>query len=264
MSKNKVLQAVSRLEIGGTEKALQVFCKYLDKSKFEVIACGWQQGGCRVEELKKLGIQVIVGPVDINDVVREYKIDICHVYRAGKFTPGSLPEKSGGWPKIVETSVFHDFDPVEGDRIDCHLFMSEFSKNRYVKRSPLRSHVQYEVMYNPVDFEELLPKPRDFSNTIGRCSQADEAKWHKVCIDCLPKVFRKVPEAKCVIQGIPDMMRERLAHLSLGERVQVFEPTVNVQEFYRRIDVFIMVHAWVKRLGVSLLRPWQTKFLSSH
>jgi len=239
MSKIKVLQAASRLAIGGTEKALQVFCKYLDKSRFEVIACGWQQGGCRVEELKKLGIRVIVGPVDINKVVRDHKIDICHIYRSGHYEPGSLPDKSKGWPKIVETSIFHDFDPVEGERIDCHLFMSEFSKSRYVNRGPKRSHVQYEVMYNPVDFEELLPKPRDFSNTIGRCSRADEAKWHKVCIDCLPKVFRKVTEAKCIIQGMPDMMRERLAHLSLGERVQVFEPTVNVQEFYRRIDVFI-------------------------
>ncbi len=239
MSKIKVLQAVSRLEIGGTEKALQVFCKYLDKSRFEVIACGWQQGGCRVEELKNLGIPVIVGPVDIDEVVREYKIDICHVHRSGHYEPGSLPTKQRGWPKIVETNVFHDFDPIEGQSIDHHFFVSEFSRKRHLEKNRLQPESRYDVLYNPVDFEEFSERPQNFSSTIGRCSRADEAKWHKVCIDCLPKVLRTVPEAKCVIQGIPDIMRERLARLSMGERVQVFEPTVYVQEFYRRIDVFI-------------------------
>ncbi|MDT7041799.1 glycosyltransferase family 4 protein [Candidatus Nitronereus thalassa] len=238
MTKIKVLQAAHRLDMGGTEKALQVFCKYLDKSKFEVMACGWQQGGCRVNELEKLGIPVIVGPVDLDAIVREHKIDICHVYRSGHHEPGSLPSKSNGWPKIVETSIFHDFDPIEGERIDCHLFMSEFSQMRYLQRESPRASAQYAVMYNPVDFEELLPRQKEFSYTIGRCSRADDAKWHRVCIDCLPKVFRKVPEAQCVIQGIPNTMRERLAQLSLGERVKISEPNVHVQEFYQKIDIF--------------------------
>ncbi len=239
MSKIKVLQAASRLAIGGTEKTLQVFSKYLDKSRFEVIACGWQQGGCRVDELKKLGIRVIVGPVDINEVVREHKIDIYHVHRSGHFEPGSLPTKRRGWPKIVETNVFHDFDSIEGQSIDHHFFVSEFSRRQHLDKNRLQTDPRYDVLYNPVDFEEFSEYPKIFSSTIGRCSRADDAKWHKVCIDCLPKVFRKVPEAQCVIQGIPDTMRERLAHLSLDERVQVYEPTVNVQDFYRRIDVFI-------------------------
>jgi len=239
MSKIKVLQAVRRLEIGGTEKTLQVFCKYLDKSKFQVIACGWERGGCRVEELKKLGIPVIVGPVNINDVVQEHKIDICHVHRSGRYEPGSLPTKQGGWPKIVETNVFYDFDPIEGQFIDHHFFVSEYSRNQHLKKNCLQAASRYDVLYNPVDFNEFPERLKTFSSTIGRCSRADEAKWHKVCIDCLPKVFRKVPGAHCVIQGIPDTMRERLARLSLGDRVQLFEPTVNVQEFYQRIDVFI-------------------------
>jgi glycosyltransferase involved in cell wall biosynthesis len=272
MSKIKVLQAASRLGMGGTEKALQVFCKYLDKSKFEVWACGWEQGGCRVEELEKLGIPVVVGPVDLNEVVREHKIDICHVYRSGHHQPGSLPRKSNGWPKIVETSIFHDFDPIEGDRIDCHLFMSEFSKTRYRQRGSGQTSAQHEVMYNPVDFEEISLRKKEYSYTIGRCSRADDAKWHKVCIDCLPKVFRKVPEAQCLIQGMPDTMRERLAQLSLGQWVQVSEPTVNVQDFYQRIDIFthgarvgetfgsVIAEAMANKIPVvTLSTPWGKK-----
>ncbi len=238
MTKIRVLQAIGRLDIGGTEKALQVFSKYLDRSRFEVHVCARLEGGCRVDSLRHMGIPVIVGPVDLNDVVREHKIDICHVYRSGHHEPGSLPEKSGGWPKIVETNVFHDFDPIEGERINCHLFMSAFSKTRYLQRGCARDSAQHEVMYNPVDFEDLLPRKKDFSYTIGRCSRADDAKWHKVCIDCLPKVFRKVPEAQCVIQGIPDTMRERLTQMSLGDRVQLSSPTLNVQDFYQKIDIF--------------------------
>lgn len=239
MRKIRVLKIAGRLDIGGSEKALQIFCKYLDKSRFEVIACGWERGGCRVEPLRELGIPVIVGPVDINEIIRDYKVDICHAYRSGHYEPGSLPNKSGGWPRIVETNVFHDYDSVEGEKIDYYLFMSEFSKRQYHARGNQRSGTQYDIMYNPVDFEEILPRNKNFSSIIGRCSRADDAKWHKVCIDCLPKVFRKVPVAKCVIQGIPDNMRERLARLSLNEKVQIFEPTINVQEFYQRIDVFI-------------------------
>lgn len=239
MKKIRILKIAGRLDIGGTEKAIQVFCKYLDKSRFEVIACGRDQGGCRVETLKDMGIPVIVGPVDVNEIIREYKIDIFHAYRSGHYEPGSLPEKSKGWPKILETNVFHDYDPLEGDKIDGYLFMSQFSKNYYQKRGMQRPGVLYDVMYNPVDFEELLPRTKKFSYTIGRCSRADDAKWHRVCIDCLPKVFRKVPEAHCVIQGIPDTMRHRLDRLSLDGRIDFFQPKVDVQEFYQRIDVFI-------------------------
>ena len=238
MSKIRVLKSIGRLDIGGTEKALQVFSKYLNKSRFEVIVCARERGGCRAELLKDMGIPVIIGPVHVNDIVHEYKIDIFHAYRSGHYEPGSLPDKINGWPRIVQTNVFHDFDPIEGDKIDCCLFMSEFSKGRYQARGNQETRTVYGVMYNPVDFDELLPRRKSFSNTIGRCSRADEAKWHKVCIDSLPKVFRKVPEAQCIIQGIPTTMRERLARLSLNGRVQICEPRVNVQDFYQRIDVF--------------------------
>ena len=239
MAKVRILQIAGQLDIGGSEKTLQIYSKYLDKSRFEVIACGRERGGSRVQEIEKLGIRVIVGPVNINEVVREYNIDICHVHRSGHYELGSLPTKQRGWPKIVETNVFHDFDPIEGQSIDHHFFVSEFSRNRYLEKNRLSQSLQYDVLYNPVDLEEFPERQKTFSSTIGRCSRADDAKWHKVCIDCLPKVFRKVPEAKCVIQGIPDTMLERLSHLSLNERVQLLEPNMNVQEFYQGIDVFI-------------------------
>lgn len=45
VKKIRVLQACNQLAIGGTEKTLQVFSKYLDRSRFEVYACGLKSGG---------------------------------------------------------------------------------------------------------------------------------------------------------------------------------------------------------------------------
>jgi len=238
MTKIRVLHSCGQLDIGGSEKTLQIFCKYLDKSRFEVIACGRLRGGSRVKELERLGIPVFVQPPNLDTLVREYKIDICHVHRSGHYEPGSLPEKRGGWPRIVETNVFHDFDPVENDRIDYHLFVSRFSRNRYKQQRGENSGSRYEVLYNPVDFDEFAGVEKTFTYTIGRLSRPDDQKWHKVCVNALPKVFRKVPQTRCVIQGATDQVRARLTKLGLRERVELIEPSLRVREFYRRLDVF--------------------------
>jgi len=167
MGKIRVLMACNLLDIGGTEKAIQIFSKYLDKSRFEVVACGRLGGGCRVDELRRFGISVIVGPVDINEVVKDCKIDIFHVYRSGHYEAGSLPEKRNGSPRIVETNVFHDFDQVENERVDWHLFMSQFSRNRYRYQRGENPRARYDVLYNPVDFEEFPFEKKCFSHTIG-------------------------------------------------------------------------------------------------
>jgi glycosyltransferase involved in cell wall biosynthesis len=239
MSKLRVLHITNKLELGGTEKTLQIFCRYLDKSRFEVYACGRLGGGVRAGELERLGIPVVIQPGDLTQLVRDYRIDICHVHRAGAYEPGTLPEKRGGFPRIVETNVFHDFDEQEGDRIDCHCFVSESSKDSYLRRYGRRSGARYEALYNPVDFSEFGSPREPFSAIIGRCSRADDQKWHDVCLDSLPRIFRKVPQARCLFQGATDRVRRKLVSLGVNGRVELVEPSVHVGDFYRRLDVFI-------------------------
>lgn len=238
MSKIRVLHVTNKLELGGTEKTLQIFCRYLDRSQFEVFACGRLGGGVRADELARAGIPVFIQPPDLTQLVREHKIDICHVHRAGTHEPGLLPHKRQGWPRIVETNVFHALDEQEGDRIDAHCFVSESSKATYVRRYGRQTGKRYETIYNPVDFSEFDPIRGPFSSTIGRCSRADDQKWHDVCLHSLPKIFRKVPNARCVIQGATDRVRAKLAGLELGGRVRLQEPSVHVGDFYRQVDVF--------------------------
>ena len=56
MDKCRVLHVCNQLELGGAEKALQVFCKNLDMSRFEVFACGRMSGVDRIALLEWPGI----------------------------------------------------------------------------------------------------------------------------------------------------------------------------------------------------------------
>ena len=71
MAKIRVMLTCNLLDLGGTEKAIQIFAKYLDKSRFEVFACGRWRGGVRVAEIEKMGIPVILQPPDITKLVHE-------------------------------------------------------------------------------------------------------------------------------------------------------------------------------------------------
>ena len=201
MAKIRVLQTSIQLGIGGTEKTLQVFSKYLDRSRFEVFACGLKAGGLRVAELEKLGVKVIVQPADLDALIRDLKIDIYHVYRAGDYEPGTLPHKRDGRPKIVETNVFNAIDPAENSLIDAHVFFSEWSRLDYLSKYCRFPGQRYEVLYGPIDFEEFRPVRREFGWTIGRCSRVDDQKWHRACVDMLPKVWKKVPGMRCRFRG---------------------------------------------------------------
>ena len=238
MAKIRVMLACNLLDLGGTEKAIQVFAKYLDKSRFDVFAFGRLRGGVRVAEIEKLGVPVVLQPPDITKLVRELKIDIYHVSRAGDYEPGTLPEKVKGWPRIVETNIFHAADKQECDRIDCHLFPSRWSKDTYVHRHGIRPKARYEALYLPVDFDEFPTYTKEFTATFGRCSRADDQKWHDVCVDSLPRIFRKVPEARCVFQGATDRVKARLAGLGLASRVDLTDTSVKLRDFYRQLDVF--------------------------
>jgi glycosyltransferase involved in cell wall biosynthesis len=238
MAKIRVLQACNQLGIGGTEKTIQVFSKYLDRSRFEVFVCGLQAGGPRADELAKLGVTVVVQPPDLDALIRDLKIDVYHVYRAGDYEPGTLPHKRNGTPKIVETNVFNAIDHAENTLIDAHVFFSEWSRLDYLSKYCRFHGKRYEVLYGPIDFDEFRPVRREFSWTIGRCSRPDDQKWHRVCLDILPKVWKKVPQMRCRFRGATEKVKARLRELGIEDRVELSDPTVGVADFYAGLDVY--------------------------
>lgn len=268
MPKIRVLLACNQLGIGGTEKTIQTFAKYLDRSRFEVFACGLHAGGIRAEELKRLGVPVLVQPPDLDALIRELKI---HLYRAGGHEPGTLPSKRDGWPKIVETNVFDAIDPIGNTQIDAHIFFSTWCRDDYLGEYGRFHGKRYEVLYGPIDFEEFPPVRREFSWTIGRCSRADDQKWHRVCVDMLPKVWRKVPQMRCRFRGATPQVKARLEQLGIEDRVELSAPSVGVADFYCGLDVYthgarvgegyglVLAEAMASRLPVVTLATPQRK-----
>lgn len=238
MTRIRVLMACNQLGIGGTEKTIQIFSKHLDQSRFEVFVCGIRAGGCRVPELERLGITVVVQPPDLDALTRDLKIDLYHVYRAGDAEPGTLPRKRQGWPKIVETNVFDAIDPGGNPLIDAHVFFSHWCREDYLSKYGRFHGKRYEVLYGPIDFDEFPLARREFSWTIGRCSRPDDQKWHSACVDMLPKVWEKVPQMRCRFRGVTPRVRSRLRHLGVEDRVELSEPTIRVDDFYRGLDVY--------------------------
>lgn len=226
------------LGLGGSEKTLQIFCKYLDRARFDVYACGRLGGGIRVDELKKLDIPVFTGPLDLDELVTRLQIDICHVHRSGHYERGSLPTKRKGWPRIVETNVFQDYDVVENAVIDCHLFVSLFSRYRYLERFPWLAGARYETLYNPVDFEEIRHAKKEPGHVFGRCGRPDFQKWHEVYIEALPVILEKVSDARCLLKGAPEEITSGIQDTIHDGRVTLLPPTLDVAGFYRELDVF--------------------------
>ena len=238
MTRIRVLMACNQLGIGGRRRPFKSFRSTWIRSRFEVFVCGIRAGGCRVPELERLGITVVVQPPDLDALTRDLKIDLYHVYRAGDSEPGTLPRKRQGWPKIVETNVFDAIDPGGNPLIDAHVFFSQWCREDYLSKYGRFHGKRYEVLYGPIDFDEFPLARREFSWTIGRCSRPDDQKWHSACVDMLPKVWEKVPQMRCRFRGATPRVRSRLRQLGVEDRVELSEPTIRVDDFYRSLDVY--------------------------
>ena len=96
----------------------------------------------------------------------------------------------------------------------------------------MRPTARCEVLYNPIDFDEFTSPHQPFSSTFRRCSRADDLKWHDVCVNNSPKIFRKVSGVGCVIQGATDRAKAQLVKLGLTGYVKLLEPFLDVESFY--------------------------------
>ena len=237
MKKVRVLLCSNVLDLGG-EKSLVVHCKYFDKEKFQVFVCGRLKGGVRVPEFKKYNIPVFVNPSSIDELLKELKIDVYHVWRSGHYDIGSLPKEKPRSLKIVETNFFRDFDYAQGHLIDCHLFPSDHCKDRYYADYGFTNRKRYGILYHPIDFEEFPLHPRKFTASFGRLSRPDDQKWHKFCINIIPRVYQKVPGSQCHIMGISEQKKALLDSLGLTDQVRLYDTSLNVASLYQNLDVF--------------------------
>ncbi len=268
MRKYNVLQIAPKLDLGGTEKTLQLFSQQLNKDLFNVIVCGWVEGGIRAEQLKIEGFKVYCTNNDKQKLIKVMKgerINIVHVHRSG-FGDNFVIEAAyeAMVPVIIETNVFGRIDETSwGKYIDCHIFISKMCALRYKHwlGIPWKSFSQrHRVLYYPVNLAEIDENrlsseriaqlkrqygiPLD-APVIGRIGRPDLAKWPAPYSikSILCELIKLVPNVKVVLMGAPKKILESLSEsFELANTIVLLDPsprTDKVIEFYCLIDVLM-------------------------
>jgi len=244
----KVLEVATKLGgLGGTEKTLELFTRYMDRGRFEPAVYSWQGlGGPRSKMFDRLDVPFHVDR-DLGDVLDEFQPDIVHVHRAGWTEPYVIETATArGVPIIVETNVFGRLDPTPaGQKIDCHLFVSYFCMRRYQEwiGYPLVSD-KYKVLYNPIDldgFERHTERPASRQHpAIGRISRPDNTKWSDITVDMFPRLVELVPDVVYSIIGETPEVRDRFKSLGVEDNVRYLPLATcdeDVYAFYNQIDL---------------------------
>ncbi len=248
VNKIRVLEVATKLGgLGGTEKTLELFTRYMDRDRFEPAIYSWQGlGGPRSKIFDALDVPFHVDR-DFGDVLDEFRPDIVHVHRAGWPEPYIVETATArGVPIIVETNVFGRLDSSpSGQKIDCHMFVSYFCMRRYQVwlGYPLVSD-QYKVLYNPIDlegFETHTTRPADRQiPAIGRMSRPDNTKWSDTTIDMFPRLLEHVPDVVYYIIGETPEVRDRFKTLGVEDHIRYLPLATcdeDVYAFYNQIDV---------------------------
>jgi glycosyltransferase involved in cell wall biosynthesis len=248
MGKIRILEFVNHWGLGGVERTAELFCKYLDRSRFEVFAGAWG-GGTREGRVRALTADMVVDPSPraLAAWIRERGIDIVHFHRSG------FPDRKllrclidSGVPVLIEHNIFANVDPSrEGRRVARHLFVS----GRQVEIYRERAGVLFEkekcgFIYNPVEtgIYDAFPFDRDYAAPVfGRYSRSDDSKWHPINILCLPYVRKAIPEARFLVIGMTDKYRALAREQGVLDMITEHPASVDERElcaFLNRITVF--------------------------
>lgn len=267
MAKYNVLQIAPTLDLGGTEKTLQLFAQNLNKELFNVSVCGWIAGGARAEQLINDGFKVFITNNDkdqLIQVMKDEQIHIVHVHRSGcgdDFVVEAAHK--AGVPIIVETNVFGRVDETVWEPyIDYHLFVSKTCALRYRRWTGLSWEAfsqRHRVLYNPISLTEIdqnslclegiellrngysLPMGAPVIGGIGR---PEPSKWPSpaLLISILYELVKLVPGVKIVLMGAPQNIINSLSKTKLYDKVILLEPSPEAKKvfgFYSMIDVLI-------------------------
>ncbi len=259
----RLLEFSNQWELGGTEKSAELFMKYLDRSRFELLAAGWR-GGERAPAIRALGIELHLeaDPRSMADWIRSQSIDIVHFHRAG-VTDTVLIDTfvAAGVPCLVEHNIFAQFDPSPDRlRIQRHIFVSDTSCAFYRQRctGPVEKG-RLARIYNPVEITEFdrfdWPSRRWEAPIFGRLSRADELKWHPINIEILPHVRQAVPRARFFVIGLPPAYRARIEQLGVTDMVTEFPPTLSLDQiasFLSELTVFTHGSAIGETFGMGI------------
>ncbi len=279
MKKIRVAHHVGQLGLGGTEKEIQILCKYLDQEKFEThvfaprfpipaarkikdflgaflgsVHCKrrWEQNKyalCRAEAFNK-----ILGPKNLHlyragnfkALLRAVAPDILHVHHSGEFvSPLNSVEILKSVPLLFTMNVFGIQDRTPCQQAPHKILFP----SHWLKESCSWAHgdSRCDVLYCPIEKPLTQENMRQELNigenifVVGRIGRNADDIHDSISL----KAYREIESSSTLFLAVsppPKMVEEAL---SLGiKRIQTLEPTVDdttLSKFYNTIDV--LAHA---------------------
>ena len=275
MNKIRIIEAVNQLGLGGTEYAVQLFSKFLDKDRFEVTVIGLLNGGERVRLIENLGIKVILlngDLIKLGQLLQE--TDVFHWHGNGSLDPKLFQVIKANKPKIViQTNVFGQFDNSPFyDVIDYDLYIS---KMILVRRMKLDNKLQNnyaskrKVLPYPVDTDHinsLLPAEAEVNSfkkannlqdkfIAGRIGRSDDHKFDLMTLDGFAEFAKKNEAARFLLLGSTPKISAHAASLGISDKIITLSTTSDLRQllvYYKAMDVFLAASSIGESFGMVL------------
>ena len=288
MKKISVLQITNTLELGGVERNIHNICKYLDYGLFEHFVISLFKGGSFRKYIDKYAKTICLeGDVkQIGDVIVNNFIDIVIIHRAGK--------KEKHWSRVLrlcndnsvkvifEYNVFGLLDSSDEDKfIDFHLHKSMSSYHKFVLSAKSRRNYRYIdrhiVNYNLIDVknfhsmkldkESILRQRESFGINkddfaLLRVGRPDVRKWGDLLLYVMPKVVKKIPNAKFIFMSAPKSRIKHIQNELYSKSVIFLDNTSDDKELakiYSIADVYIHSSRRGESFGQTLVEAFAFK-----
>lgn len=260
--KISVLHILNQLGLGGTEKAMEVFVRSIDKEQINVGVCGYENGGIRGEKLREDGYSVYVtnsSKESLAEAIRERDVDVLHIHGMYNTTSAVVDVAlDTNVSAIVKTTPFGRVTAGCKSEIDLHFFPSKMTLLRKLKldRKELFSgdwNQNFRLQYNPLSTDDVsnqhtedLRKAlgiKSDTNIIGKIGQSSSAKWSQVSVDAFERICTLEPKTKILLITPPEKIRNAISRRGLSSNVEYLDslPLYEVGKFYNTIDV--LAHA---------------------
>lgn len=247
-----VLHAPTRWDLGGTEKAAELFIRE-HSEEFNAFGVGLHQGGPRADSLREsgYGVHEADGVDDLAEYMSEKKIDIVHSH-SGDSELISTAAAEAGVPIHVRTDQFGNYFETGSDRgIDYFFYPSK----TILLRTLILNNIGFEGgwekdmahLYNPLDVAEVTQGESlreeygipDSVPVVGKIGRPVPEKWGKLTIWAFDRVLEQTPTAELFLVGVPEKIRKQIQGYRWGDQVTYVEPLPHekVSDFYATIDV---------------------------
>lgn len=247
----KILQLITSLNIGGTEKFLLTVLENL-KKKYDFSVGYLKEIGPIADEIEKLGIPVIkFNFFSLTKYLKKNKIQIIHthLYRANIL--GRLDGKISGTPTIISSQRSIDgwkkFYHIWLDKITsryCNLIIanSQAAKNVLTTRERI-SPEKITVIYNAVELQSPISNLQSPIFTVGYIGRLHNEKG----VYLIPKIAKIVCEKndkiKFLIYGDgpeKNNLKLQISNYKLQNKVEFLGWQTNLKNVYGSIDILLL------------------------